>query len=68
MGFTEMPTNNYVESAFWNFDALFQPQQHPARDAQDTFYVSDPGTCLEVPEDYLERVCCLLRIISSPTF
>ncbi|XP_050718821.1 phenylalanine--tRNA ligase alpha subunit-like isoform X2 [Eriocheir sinensis] len=56
MGFTEMPTNNYVESAFWNFDALFQPQQHPARDAQDTFYVSDPETCLEVPEDYLERV------------
>ena len=24
MGFTEMPTNNYVESSFWNFDALFQ--------------------------------------------
>lgn len=57
MGFTEMPTNSYVESAFWNFDALFQPQQHPARDAQDTFYVADPATCLEVPEDYLERVC-----------
>ncbi|XP_063842992.1 phenylalanine--tRNA ligase alpha subunit-like isoform X1 [Scylla paramamosain] len=56
MGFTEMPTNSYVESAFWNFDALFQPQQHPARDAQDTFYVADPATCLEVPEDYLERV------------
>jgi phenylalanyl-tRNA synthetase alpha chain len=31
MGFTEMPTNNYTESSFWNFDALFQPQQHPAR-------------------------------------
>ena len=24
MGFTEMPTNNFVESSFWNFDALFQ--------------------------------------------
>ena len=24
MGFTEMPTNNYLESSFWNFDALFQ--------------------------------------------
>ncbi|KAK3869963.1 hypothetical protein Pcinc_024764 [Petrolisthes cinctipes] len=56
MGFTEMPTNNYVESAFWNFDALFQPQQHPARDAQDTFYVADPATTIEVPEDYLQRV------------
>ena len=24
MGFEEMPTNNFVESSFWNFDALFQ--------------------------------------------
>lgn len=39
MGFTEMPTNHFVESAFWNFDALFVPQQHPARELQDTFYV-----------------------------
>jgi phenylalanyl-tRNA synthetase alpha chain len=38
--FTEMATNNYVESSFWNFDALFQPQQHPARDAHDTFFLS----------------------------
>lgn len=30
----------YVESSFWNFDALFQPQQHPARDAHDTFFIS----------------------------
>lgn len=56
MGFTEMPTNNFVESAFWNFDALFQPQQHPARDIQDTFYIADPATTIEVPEEYLERV------------
>ena len=31
MGFEEMPTQNFVESSFWNFDSLFQPQQHPAR-------------------------------------
>jgi phenylalanyl-tRNA synthetase alpha chain len=31
-----------VDSGFWNFDTLFVPQQHPARDLQDTFYVSDP--------------------------
>ena len=37
--FTEMPTNRFVESAFWNFDAMFVPQQHPAREVQDTFYV-----------------------------
>ncbi|MCL4139414.1 UNVERIFIED_CONTAM: hypothetical protein GTU68_031490 [Idotea baltica] len=56
MGFSEMPTNNYIESAFWNFDALFQPQQHPARDAQDTFYISNPEKTISVPLDYLERV------------
>ncbi|NXC34444.1 SYFA ligase, partial [Campylorhamphus procurvoides] len=37
--FTEMPTDNFVESSFWNFDALFQPQQHPARDQHDTFFL-----------------------------
>ncbi|KAI1360541.1 phenylalanyl-tRNA synthetase alpha chain [Xylaria arbuscula] len=42
IGFEEMPTDNFVESSFWNFDALFVPQQHPARDLQDTFYTSDP--------------------------
>jgi phenylalanyl-tRNA synthetase alpha chain len=42
MGFTEMPTNRFVETGFWNFDALFIPQQHPARDVQDTFFISDP--------------------------
>lgn len=56
MGFTEMPTNNFVESSFWNFDALFQPQQHPARDAHDTFFVTDPKTSDKFPMDYLEKV------------
>lgn len=42
MGFEEMPTNRFIETGFWNFDALFVPQQHPARDLQDTFYISDP--------------------------
>ncbi|CAL7938969.1 unnamed protein product [Xylocopa violacea] len=56
MGFTEMPTNNFVESSFWNFDALFQPQQHPARDAHDTFYISDPARTTEFPMHYLEKV------------
>lgn len=56
MGFSEMPTNNYVENSFWNFDALFQPQQHPARDAHDTFFVSDPKSSKNFPMDYLEEV------------
>ncbi|KAF3638498.1 Phenylalanine--tRNA ligase alpha subunit [Capsicum annuum] len=56
MGFEEMPTNNYVESSFWNFDALFQPQQHPARDSHDTFFLKVPSTTKMLPEDYVERV------------
>uniref|UniRef100_A0A7R9V8F0 phenylalanine--tRNA ligase n=1 Tax=Chlamydomonas euryale TaxID=1486919 RepID=A0A7R9V8F0_9CHLO len=57
MGFEEMPTNNYVESSFWNFDALFQPQQHPARDAHDTFFLTKPAATVSgVAPDYLERV------------
>lgn len=34
--------SSYVDTGFWNFDALFVPQQHPARDMQDTFFVSHP--------------------------
>lgn len=54
--FTEMPTNNFVENSFWNFDALFTPQRHPARDAQDTFFLSDPEKTTKFPMDYLEKV------------
>jgi len=56
MGFNEMPTNRYVESSFWNFDSLFQPQQHPARDAHDTFFLVTPETCLDMPEEYTATV------------
>ncbi|KAK9822548.1 hypothetical protein WJX74_003786 [Apatococcus lobatus] len=58
MGFQEMATNAFVESSFWNFDALFQPQQHPARDAHDTFFLTHPARApiCHVPEDYLNRV------------
>lgn len=40
MGFKEME-GNLIESTFWDFDALFQPQDHPARDMQDTFYLKN---------------------------
>lgn len=55
LGFTEI-ASPWVESSFWDFDALFQPQDHPARDMQDTFYVSRPARC-RLPDDALvERV------------
>jgi len=43
LGFKEM-TGNYVQSAFWDLDALFVPQDHPAREMQDTFYLFGKAT------------------------
>jgi phenylalanyl-tRNA synthetase alpha chain len=40
MGFKEI-AGDAVQAAFWNFDALFTPQDHPARELQDTFYVKE---------------------------
>ncbi|RKP12214.1 tRNA synthetases class II core domain (F)-domain-containing protein [Piptocephalis cylindrospora] len=56
MGFSEMPANRFVENSFWNFDALFVPQAHSARDLQDTFYISDPAVSGPIPEAVLGRV------------
>ncbi|MFQ5800769.1 MAG: phenylalanine--tRNA ligase subunit alpha [Candidatus Hydrothermarchaeales archaeon] len=41
MGFKEIE-GPIVESNLWNFDALFVPQDHPAREMQDTFYLERP--------------------------
>ena len=38
MGFTEVEGSN-IQPSFWNFDALFIPQNHPGREMQDTFYI-----------------------------
>ena len=57
MGFEEMETNQYIESSFWNFDTLFQPQLHPARDAQDTFFMKTPETFdLASQGEYADKV------------
>lgn len=58
MNFQEMPTNCFVESSFWNFDSLFQPQQHPARDAHDTFFLNNPkfSKIKQLLPDYFQRV------------
>ncbi len=40
MGFKEM-TGNLTQSGFWNFDALFTPQDHPVREMQDTFFIKN---------------------------
>ncbi|WP_407354870.1 phenylalanine--tRNA ligase subunit alpha [Methanolobus sp. WCC5] len=53
MGFTEIK-GEVVQSSFWNFDSLFQPQDHPAREMQDTFHLSSVS---ELPEEYKDNVC-----------
>lgn len=41
LGFKEM-TGPTIELEFWNFDALFQPQNHPARDWTQTYSLKQP--------------------------
>ncbi len=42
MGFMEIQ-GDFVESCFWNMDVLFIPQDHPAREMQDTLYCKMPS-------------------------
>ena len=46
LGFKEM-SGNIVECSFWNFDALFTAQDHPAREMQDTFFINQ---YMEIPD------------------
>jgi phenylalanyl-tRNA synthetase alpha chain len=41
LGFKEMTGTN-VETSFFNFDALYTPQDHPAREASGIYYVKQP--------------------------
>jgi phenylalanyl-tRNA synthetase alpha chain len=45
-----------AEAAFWDFDALFQPQDHPAREMQDTFYMKQPARFPLPRQDWVEGV------------
>ena len=49
LGFTEMK-GPIVESEFWNMDALYMPQFHPARNIHDVYYVKHPEYCNEIKE------------------
>jgi len=54
MGFKEMK-GPYVETSFWNMDAMFISQDHPARDSQDTFFLKESGS-LPLDELLIENV------------
>ena len=51
MGFKEM-RGPIVETAFFNMDILWIPQDHPARDEQDTFYLNMPKS---YKEEYIDK-------------
>ena len=55
MGFKEMK-GPILEVSFWNFDALYQPQDHPARDLADTFYMKTPRYGRVDDRELVERV------------
>ena len=55
MGFEEM-RGPHVELEFWNFDVLFQAQDHPAREIHDTFYLRYPRNGTLLDEELMKRV------------
>ena len=55
LGFEEV-RGPVLEVEFWNFDALFQAQDHPAREVHDTFYVEWGGPRETPPAHLLEAV------------
>ena len=55
MGFQEM-RGELVETEFWDMDALFMPQFHPARAIHDVYFVKNPTHAKSISEPYLSEV------------
>ncbi len=55
LGFQEYD-GSLVETEFWNCDALFMPQTHPARDIHDAYYIKEPTHAKKIDEPYLSNV------------
>lgn len=55
MGFAEM-RGSLVENEFWDMDALYMPQFHPARNVHDVYYVKEPTHSDPVEEPFATRV------------
>ncbi len=58
LGFSEIE-GSMVQSGFWNFDALFTPQDHPAREMQDTFYISDQKKTVVASKEQIAKVSAI---------
>jgi phenylalanyl-tRNA synthetase alpha chain len=57
LGFEEMK-GPLIEQEFWNFDALYAPQDHPAREDSDIFLIEKPSHGKLQKAEYIENVKC----------
>jgi len=55
MGFEEM-RGSLIENEFWNMDALYMPQFHPAREIHDVYFVREPRESRPIPEPFAANV------------
>ena len=55
MGFQEM-RGELVETEFWDMDALYMPQFHPARAIHDVYFVKNPTHAKSIDEPFLSQV------------
>ncbi|MFA5072528.1 MAG: phenylalanine--tRNA ligase subunit alpha [Nitrospirota bacterium] len=55
MGFEEM-RGPLVENEFWDMDALYMPQFHPARNIHDVYFVKEPTHCQKIEEPFGKQV------------
>lgn len=55
LGFEEFD-GPLVETNFWNGDALFMPQYHPARDIHDVYFTKNPTHAREIEQPWLDNV------------
>jgi phenylalanyl-tRNA synthetase alpha chain len=60
MGFEEM-RGPLVENEFWDMDALFMPQFHPARNIHDVYFVKEPAACRKIEQPFARRVAAAHR-------
>lgn len=60
LGFSEM-RGELVETEFWNNDALFMPQFHPARDIHDVYFLKDPQFAKSITQPFLHQVASAHR-------
>ncbi len=55
MGFEEV-RGPLVENEFWDMDALFMPQFHPARNIHDVYFIKKPASAKHIEEPFGRRV------------